>query len=489
MTAFSLETRKKLTLAATVLGSSLAFLDATVVIVALPTIEGDLGLGLSGQQWIFLSYSLALAALYLVGGAVGDRYGRRNTFMAGAAGFLLASILAGAAPNAALLIVARALQGIGGAFMTTNSLALLRSVYAEDAGRAIGRWTSLTSVATLGGPLAGGALVEWASWRWIFLLNLPLGIVCLAVAELGRCDEAKQLRQGALDIPGAALAAVSFGTLTYALVQGAATSFTDVWWGFVAAAAGLAAFAYREATCAEPMLPPALFRVRNFFVANLATFLIYGSIYGGLVFFTIYVQFLGYTPFEAGLLQVPGSAAMIFLAARFGALADRHGPRLYLTGGPALMGLGLLLFLGLAERDDLWTWGLAGIVALSIGMAAMVAPITSTALRSAPARYAGIASGVNSTVSRLGSLISVALIGLLISVIFHAETDSRGAVPIEKGQSDPVLRDASTDGFRAGMALAAALALAGAAVAGVGISNREAAAAEVSEPEPAPAET
>ena len=284
------------------------------------------------------------------------------------------------------------------------------------------------------------------------------------------------------------LAAVSFGTLTFALVQGAATSFGEVWWSFLAAAASLAAFAYREATCAAPMLPPALFRVRNFFVANLATFLIYGALYGVLVFLTIYLQFLGFTPFEAGLLLVPTSAAMIFLAARFGALADRHGPRLYLSGGPALIGIGALLFLGLTERDDLWTWGLIGLACFSIGLAAMVAPITATALRSAPERYAGIASGVNSTVSRLGSLIAVAVIGLVISLVFDARTEAHGAVPIEKGQTDPALRDASTDGFRSGMVLAALLAFAGAAVAGAGISNREA-RAEISEPGPAPAES
>ncbi len=485
MAAFSLETRKKLTLAATVLGSSLAFLDATVVLVALPTIEQDLALGLSGQQWVFLSYSLALASLYLVGGAVGDRYGRRNTFMAGAAAFLAASILAGAAPNEAVLILARALQGVGGAFMTTNSLALLRSVYPEESGRAIGLWTSLTSVSTLAGPLAGGALVEWVSWRWIFFLNLPLGAVCLGVAELGRCNESKQMRQGALDIPGAALAAASFGTLTYALVQGAATSFGEVWWSFVAAAACLAAFGYREVRSEEPMLPPALFRVRNFFVANAATFLIYGAIYGGLVYLTIYLQFLGYTPFEAGLLQVPTSVAMIFLAARFGGLADRHGPRLFLSGGPALMGAGLLLLAGLESRGDLWTWGLAGILCFSLGMSALVAPITVTALRSAPERFAGIASGVNSTVSRLGSLIAVAVIGLVISLIFHSRVDAPGAVPLAKSEKVPAFHDASVDGFRAGMILAAALALAGAAVAGVGISNRPVAALEVSRPEPA----
>src|SRR5262245_48255490 len=185
-----LDRRKTLTLVATVLGSSMAFIDATVVIVALPTIEQDLDLGLTGQQWVFLSYSLSLAALYLVGGAIGDRYGRRRVFIAGAGGFALASLLAGAAPNEAVLILARALQGVAGAFLTTNSLALLRAAYGKDSGRAIGLWTSLTGVATILGPPAGGALVEWVSWRWIFLLNLPLAAAAVFLALAGRGDEA-----------------------------------------------------------------------------------------------------------------------------------------------------------------------------------------------------------------------------------------------------------------------------------------------------------
>src|ERR687895_1503927 len=237
MQSLSLETRRKLTLAATIIGSSLAFIDATVVFVALPTIERELELGLSGQQWIFLSYSLALAALYLVGGAVGDRYGRRSTFIVGAGGFALASLLAGAAPNGELLILARTFQGVAGAFLTTNSLALIRAVYVEEAGRAIGLWTAFTSVATIAGPPAGGALVEWVSWRWIFLINLPLAGLTVALAQLGRCDERGQLRLGRLDLPGAALAALGFGSLTYGLVQGAESGFTGVWWAFLAAAA------------------------------------------------------------------------------------------------------------------------------------------------------------------------------------------------------------------------------------------------------------
>jgi EmrB/QacA subfamily drug resistance transporter len=486
----SLDTRRRLTLAATILGSSLAFVDVTVVIVALPTIEEDLGLGLTGQQWIFLSYSLALAALYLVGGAIGDRYGRRTVFVAGCAGFALASALAGLSPNGGVLILARAAQGVAGAFLTTNSLALLRGVYGAESGRAIGLWTSFTSVATIAGPPAGGALVEWVSWRWIFLINLPFAAAAVALAVIGRCHEEPPERLGRLDIPGAALAAAGFGLLTYGLVEGAERGFGELWWSFPVAAAALGAFVAVERRVKQPMLPFELFRRRNFAVANAETFLVYAALYGFFVFFTIYLQFLGFTPFEAGLLNIPSSLVMIALAARFGTLADRHGPRLYLTVGPALIGVGTLVFLLVDEKADFWTAGIAGLVLFSLGLAMMVAPITATALKSAPERYAGIASGVNSTVSRLGSLIAVAVIGLIISLVFEARTDAEDAVPIAKGQTAPELREASVDGFRAGMLLAAALAFAGAAVGAAGISDREArgeAQPPVSEQAPAPA--
>jgi EmrB/QacA subfamily drug resistance transporter len=487
MDTLGLETRRKLTLAATILGSSLAFIDATVVFVALPTMRRDLELGLSGQQWIFLSYSLALAALYLCGGAVGDRYGRRTTFMIGAAAFALASLLAGAAPNGEILILARTLQGVAGAFLTTNSLALIRAVYVEQAGRAIGLWTAFTSVATIAGPPAGGALVQWASWRWIFLINLPLAGLTVALALLGRCDERGQLRLGRLDLPGAALAALGFGALTYGLVEGAESGFAERWWAFLAAAVALAAFVVVERRIAEPMLPFDLFRRRNFAVANLQTFLVYGSLYGFFFYFTIYLQFLGFTPFEAGLINIPASMVMILLAARFGALADRQGPRLYLTLGPLFFGAGGLLFLLVTERSDFWIAGTASIALTSLGLAMLVAPITATALKSAPERYAGVASGVNSTVSRLGSLIAVAVVGLVVSLVFHAQIERASAVPLAKDQRGAELREASKDGFRAGMLLVAGLAFLSAGVAAVGISNREARGESVSEPAPAPA--
>ena len=486
MPVLTAENRRTLTLAATILGSSLAFIDATVVIVALPTIERDLNLGLSGQEWVFLSYSLALASLYLAGGAVGDRYGRRNTFIAGAAAFALTSVLAGAAPNEAILILARFLQGIAGAFLTTNSLALLRGVYGDQAGRAIGLWTAFTSVATLLGPPAGGALVEWASWRWIFFLNLPLAAITVVLAQLGRSDERSQLRVGRLDLPGAALAATGFGSLTYAMVEGSEKGFADFWWAFLLAAAALAAFVVVERKSAQPMLPFELFRRRNFAVANLQTFIVYAALYGSLVFFTLYLQFLGFSPFEAGLLQIPTSLVMFVLAARFGALADRQGPRLYLTLAPIFLGLSALAMLGIETRSDFWTLGILAVALSSIGLAMLVAPITATALKSAPSEYAGIASGVNSTVSRLGSLMAIALIGLVISLVFQARSDAPG-VPLAKDQRNPELRAASRDAFRAGMLVVAGLAFVGAAVGAVGISNREARGENVSGQAPAPA--
>jgi MFS family permease len=345
-------------------------------------------------------------------------------------------------------------------------------------------------VATIAGPPAGGALVEWVSWRWIFLVNLPFAAAAVALAVVGRCREVPPERLGRLDVPGAALAAAGFGLLTYGLVEGAERGFGDLWWAFPLAAAALAAFVVVERRVKQPMLPFELFRRRNFAVANAQTFLVYAALYGFFVFFTIYLQFLGFTPFEAGLLNIPSSLVMIALAARFGTLADRHGPRLYLTIGPALIGLGTLVFMVVDEKSDFWTAGIAGLLLFSLGLAMMVAPITATALKSAPERYAGIASGVNSTVSRLGSLIAVAVIGLVISLVFEARTDAPDAVPIARDQTAPELRDASVDGFRAGMLLAAALAFAGAAVGAAGISNREARGElepAVSEQAPAPA--
>src|SRR5438034_24205 len=300
--------RRGLTLAATALGSSLAFIDATVVIVALPTISRDLDLGLTGQQWVYLSYSLSLAAFYLVSGALGDRYGRRSVFVAGVVGFALASALCAVAPGEGVLVVARFLQGIGGAVLTTNSLALLRVVYGADRG--IG----------------------------------------------------------------------------------------EVWWAVVLAIAALGGFVTWQLRAAEPLLPLDLFRRRNFAAANLETFLVYAALGALLLYLPIYLQFLGFSPFASGLALTPTSVFMILFATRFGALADRRGPRLFLTVGPTLIGCGILTLMLVDERSRFWVAGIPGLALFALGLSMMVAPITSTAISSAPEVLAGIASGVNQTV-------------------------------------------------------------------------------------------
>jgi EmrB/QacA subfamily drug resistance transporter len=465
--------RRRFTLAATVLGSALAFVDASVVVVALPTIQRDLHFGLAGEQWVFLAYSLALAALYLPAGAVGDRWGRREAFMAGIVGFAIASALAGAAPTGTVLIVARVLQGVAGAFVTTNSLALLRETYGRESGRAVGLWTSFTSVVTIGGPPLGGVLVQSLSWRWIFFINLPLALGAVVLADRGRCPQLEHHRVGRMDIPGAALAATAFGLLTFGMVEGAAHGFGGVWWAFAGAAVALAAFVETERHVAEPMLPFALFRNRNLAAANAQTFLIYGALGGFFFYFTIYLQFLGFSPAEAGLAGIPGSIVMILLASRFGRLADRRGPRLLLTLGPLLVGGGLALFSLIGSRTDFWRFGIGGLALFALGLAMVVAPITATALSSAPEEYSGIASGLNQTVSRLGNLLAVAALGLIVLVVFHANGGDHG-VPLARNQHRAQARSASVDAFRVAMLCAAGLAFAGAAVGAGGISNRAA---------------
>lgn len=466
------EQRRRLTLAATVLGSSLAFIDASVVVVALPTIERDLDLGLSGEQWVFLAYSLALAALYLPAGAVGDRAGRRETLAAGVVGFAFASALAGAAPNGAVLIVARALQGIAGAFVSTNSLALLRETFGRESGRAVGLWTAFTSAATIGGPPLGGAIVQWISWRWIFFINLPLAAATVWLIRAGRCRARASHRVGRLDVPGAALAAVAFGTLTYGFVRGADHGFGRVWWAFVAAGVALGGFLLLESRLAEPMLPLDLFRRRNFAVANLETLLVYGALGGMFFFFTLYLQFLGFSPLAAGLANTPSGAILVLLASRLGRIADERGPRTMLVVGPLLIGVGTVLFALVDDRGGFWRLGLAGLVVSGVGLAALVAPITATALSSAPESLSGVASGINSTLSRLGNLLAVAVLGLVVALVYRSSGGH--GVALARGVADPKVRSASVNAFRVAMLTAAGLAFAGAAVAAVGISNREA---------------
>ena len=366
--------------------------------------------------------------------------------------------------------------------MTTNSLALLRATYGAEAGRAVGLWTALTGVAMIAGPPVGGALVEWASWRWVFFINLPIAAVALLLARAGRCRETAHGNVGRLDLGGALSIAVGLGLLTFGLVQGPESGFGELWWAFAGAALAFASFAAIELRVSEPMLPLWLFRRRNFLAANLATLLVYAGLGGFFLFFNLYLQFLGFSPFEAGLVNLPTSIVMIVLAARFGALADRHGPRAFLTFGPLTMAAGMLVLLAFDERSELASVGVLGIGLFSLGLAALVAPITATALAAAPTALAGIASGVNQTLSRTGNLLAVAVLGIVVSLVFESRVSANGAVPLAIDQAEPLLREASIDAYRAAVIGAAAFVVAGAAVGALGISNVEARRDAATEP-------
>jgi MFS family permease len=287
-----------------------------------------------------------------------------------------------------------------------------------------------------------------------------------------------RVQSGNLDVAGAATVAIGFGTLTYGVVEGAERGFGTVWWAFAISAVSLMAFVALERRIAQPLLPFALFRRRNLAAANLETFLVYAALGGMLVYIGLYLQFLGFSPFEAGLANVPISVVMILLAPKFGALADRHGPRLYLTLGPALIAAGTLLFVPMDSKSDFFVFGVPGLGLFSLGLACLVAPITATALSSAPSEFAGIASGINQTVSRLGNLLAVAVIGLAVSLVFAGRVGEGNGVPLAADQTDPALRDASVAAFRVAMLIVAGLALAGAVVGWTRISNQEVGAGE-----------
>jgi EmrB/QacA subfamily drug resistance transporter len=463
--------RRGLTLAATSLGSALAFIDTTIVIVALPTMSKSLHLGLQGQQWVYLGYALSLAALYLVSGALGDRLGLRRTFVVGVVLFALASGLCGLAPNEGVLIAARLLQGIGGALLTTNSLALLRVAYADDAGRAIGLWTSFTSLAAVIGPPTGGAIVEWVSWRWIFVINLPLAAIAIALALAGAGDEEHDAEPRPIDVIGAGLAAVGLAALTYALVEGGSRGLGAVWPAVTLAVVVLPAFVLRTVKARDPLVPPSLFRHRNVAAANVVTFLLYAAIGGFLLFVPLYLQFLGYSPFESGLALTPLSLVLAVLAPRFGGLAGRLGPRRFLVGGPVLIGIGICLLLLVGSRGAVWAAGVAGLACFALGLAMFVAPITATAIGSAPMELAGVASGVNQTVARVGGLVAVAMIGLIVTVVFDRSSAAAGHSALDPEAIGHALRHSSVTAFRAGMAVAAGLAFTGAGAAALWIKD------------------
>ena len=457
--------RRGLILVATIIGSSMTFVDGTVVNIALPTIGRELDAGLSAQQWVTLSYSLAVASLYIVSGALGDRYGRWSLFVIGVARFAAASAVAGVAPNVELLIGGRVLQGVAGALLTTNSLALLRATYGKDSGRAVGQWTAWSGIGTLIGPPVGGLLVQVASWRWIFFLNLPFAAIALVMAFAGRAEEDRPAEPRPLQIPGAVAIAVTFGGATYGLIDGGQAGFGSAWPWFVVSLIGLATLIVSERRAADPLLPPELLRERVSVVANVYTLLVYAALGASTFYLALYLQSqaVGYTPARASLIFLPISAVMFFLAARFGRLADRDGPRRYLTLAPLLMAAGLVLLTFVQSTNPLVP--LPGVLVLALGLAMLVAPITATALKAAPDRYAGLAAGVNTTVSRMGGLIATPILGIVITLAFVADAQHSQLDPFATHGLAPGDLDATVTAFRAGMAVAVGLCLAGSLLA------------------------
>jgi EmrB/QacA subfamily drug resistance transporter len=456
-------------LAIAVLGSGMAFLDGTVVNVALPRIGDDLGATTASLQWVLNGYLLTLASLILLGGSLGDRYGRRFIFVIGVGVFSAASALCAAAPTSETLIAARMLQGIGGALLTPGSLAMIEASFVPgDRARAIGAWSGLGGVAAAIGPLLGGYLVGSVTWRAIFLINIPIGIF-VALAATRHVPETRDPEAAdKLDFPGAALAALGLAGTTYALIEGpekAGSAIVPL--AAIVGVIALVAFVIVERRSPMPMLPIDIFSSRQFSAANLVTFAVYAALGG---FFFIFVSFLqismGYTPIEAGSATLPVTAFMLAFSARSGAMAQRIGPRLPLTFGPLIIAAGLLWLSMVSPGDSYVTHILPGIIVFAIGLTMVVAPVTATVLAAADARHAGIASGINNAVARVAGLLAVALLPLIAGL-----TGDSFYVPSKM-----------TDGFQVAMMSCAFLAIAGGVLAWLTISS------EVLHDEPEPQE-
>ena len=391
-----------------VLGSGMVSLDATVVNVALPRLGTDLHADFAGLQWVVNGYTLTLASLILIGGALGDRLGRRRIFTIGVAWFALASLMCGLSQNVGTLVASRALQGVGGALLTPGSLAILQATFQPgDRAKAIGAWSGLGAITTAVGPLLGGYLVDAASWRWIFLLNLPLAAVVIWISTRHVPETRDENTTGSLDALGAAVGALGLAGSTWGLIARS-------WPLGVAGVLGLVAFGLIEARRRHPMLPLGIFRSRQFSAANLVTLFMYAGLAAMLFMIGLVLQeALGYSPLEAGASTLPITAMMLSFSALAGSVAQRIGPRIPMSVGPAVIAAGLLLMTRIEPGRSYISGVLPGIALFSVGLAATVAPLTATVLASADAQHAGVASGVNNAVARVGGLLAVAAVPLV----------------------------------------------------------------------------
>lgn len=445
--------------AATVLGSGMAAVDATVVGIALPAIGREFHASVAQLQWVVNGYTLTLAALLLVGGSLGDRFGRRRVFAVGVAWFTVASVACALAPGATALVLLRILQGVGGALLTPGSLAILQASFREDdRGPAIGAWTGLGGVASAVGPLLGGFLVASASWRWIFLVNLPVGVAILLLA-LRHVPETRDVAAaGRTDVPGAALVVVALTGTTFGLTEGPATG----WHGagpvlaLVAGGAAAVLFVVVEHRSDAPLLPLTLFADRQFRVTTVVTFVVYGALGGVLFLLPVTLQVAGgYSPLASGVALLPLTAVMLGLSTASGRLASRIGPRLQMSVGPIVVGFGLALLARVAGDPSYPTGVLPAVLVFGLGLAVTVAPLTATALGSAPGAHVGVASAVNNDVARIGGLLAVA--------VLPAVSGISGSAYLQPAQL--------AGGFRTAALVAGAWCALGGVVAAIGIRN------------------
>lgn len=428
-------------LAATILGSSLQFIDGSVVGVALPVMQVDLEANLAAAQWVVEANQLLLAALILVGGALGDIFGRRLLFALGIAVFLVGTVAAGLSPTIGFLIGARTLQGIGGALVVPGSLAIITATFFGAArGRAIGLWAALTTVASALGPVVGGWLVEQVSWRAVFFLNIPPGLVALGFT-LWRVPETRA--EGAdrrVDVIGALLQVVGLGGLVLGLIEAGSAGFGDplVIVSLAIGVVALGLFLLREARARAPMMPLGLFRSSDFAGTNLLTFLLYGGLYGVLFFFPFnLIQVQGYSATAAGAAQLPFIVLLSVLSPWAGGLVARYGPRLPLIAGPLTAALGIALYALPGQGGSYWTTFFPPTAILGLGMAITVAPLTTTVMSAAPSERSGTASGINNAVSRIAGLLAVAVLGVVAVAVYSGALSSALAeaqVPAEYAQ-------------------------------------------------------
>jgi EmrB/QacA subfamily drug resistance transporter len=509
--------QQRLTLVATILGSTVVFLDSTVVNVALPSIGDNLDAGLAGQQWVVEAYMLTMVSLLLVGGSLGDQFGRRRMFVAGLIAFGATSALCALAPTVEFLIAARALQGIAGALLVPGSLAIVAATFEGPArGRAVGTWTAWTGIATVFGPAGGGALIGLLSWRAIFWVNLPLVAVTATLALRAVAESRDPEASRGIDWVGIALSALGLGGPVFALIEQPTRGWGDpaVWVPLLGGVACFVVFLLYEARARHPMLDLGLFRIRNFAVANVTTLSAYAGLIGGLFFVGLFLQqVVGYTPLEAGLATTPISILLFVLSPRFGRLASSTGPRLPMTAGPIAAGVGLIGMLRVGAGADYLIDVFPAILVFGLGLAATVAPLTATVLDSVAERRVGIASGINNGVSRVAGLLAIAILGAVISAHFGASLDAKlGARPLSPAARETIAEakeqplgvpktgklarpeairvraastGASTAAFHLGAAIAGLLMILGGIASGFGIENPSPSGSETPAAEPA----